>query len=287
MAPRNMNQLTRITCAIIASIATLACGDRPPADWAEFAQQIPRLHAEDKTAEVVNICERFVRDHPTFPDARYNLAVALHLIADDMKAQPSLASVRKQNLEAAAAHYERYHELAALEHRARVSSGLTRIYAADALNQPPKAEASARSWIEEAPRDFIAYETLARLLREGGRHDAATGIVRQARDVMFAAGGNQQDRAIDRGGWANLAVDHLEGSPDLSPADTRALLDDVLEVADDILKWEPKYVSALQYKAAGLKIQATRLEPDAIRRRALLAEADGLDAQAASIMMGK
>lgn len=253
-------------------------GSDPPPGWLEAEQGFARLFAEEQPAEVVKICERFVRDHPEFPDAHLNLAGALESVGKDIRRVGGDAALARQHLERAATHYERYHSLVGGNERAVASRALMFLHDETGLADPVKAEAFARRWAEEQPRALSAHVDHADRLRQLKRFDEASAALRTARGIASAEmTGDEQMRAGLRAAWAATVAEHLQESPTLPPAETREFADEVMAMANAALEVNPRIFMALEAKAKALTVLAERLESDPQRKNALLAEVKALE----------
>lgn len=273
------NRFTVIALAlavVIGGCSRPVGGDGPPAGWVEAEKGFAALFAQDKAAEVVRICEQYVRDHPDFPDAHMNLAGALESVAGDLRRAGSAESAT-QTFERAAEHYERYHALVVGDKRGYASRSLMFLHGETGLNDPVKAEVFARRWKEEQPEALPAYEHHADYLRQLQRHDEASAVVRKARAIAAAElTGDEQLRAALRAAWAVTVAKHLEESPNLPAPDAREFADEVIAASDDALKVNPAFFMALEAKAKALTVLAARLESDPRRKATLMKEVEAL-----------
>lgn len=265
-----------LVVVIIGGCSRQGGGDGPPAGWAEAEKGFGPLFAQDKAAEVVRICEQYVRDYPDFPDAHVNLAHALESVAGDLRRSGN-AEPAKQSFERAATHFDRYHALVSGDKRAQASRALMFLHDETGLDDPVKAEAFARRWKEEQPDALEAHVHHAKYLRKLQRQDEASAAIRKARAVAAAElSGDEQMRASLRAAWAATVAEHLQESPNLPPSDAREFADEVIAASDEALKVNPTFFMALDAKAKALTVLAQRPDSDPRRKAALLHEVEAL-----------
>ena len=79
---------------------------------------------------------------------------------------------------------------------------------------------------------------------------------------------------------AQYLTEHVMQSPQMPPADARRFLDEARTLTDELIKKKQEVRTAMMAKSMVLKEQADRVETDAARRKALIAESDRLFSEA-------
>jgi predicted Zn-dependent protease len=278
-----------VVCAVTLALSMVACGnDSPPADTLTEAEirealgppvppgfrvaqsETNRLIDDGKPADAVSVMEKFLQATPNYFDAHFMLAKAHQAQADSDTVKAADRAVRARHLEAAVTHYQRYLDLykeAAPLDRTIAFERMVRIHMADGLNRPEEADAVSRRMVDEMPGRPAAFKLRAEVLREQRRHGEASVMLLGSRTIV------QEDRLDELG---DALLDQVRESPQMSAADTKALLDEALAIAEDLLARKPGEPWGPLLKSHVLREQARRLEADETRRRALVAEADRL-----------
>lgn len=290
---RNATRLAGITLVVSLLSGTLA-GQTPataaqtPAEWTTVSDQVSKLNAFNKTAEAIGVLEKFLARFPNVAEAHRELATAHLYLGSPLLNTSATPAERTRHLERAATGFRRALDLMIEpDRRLRLSEELAYVYEKDMLNRPAEAVAVARAMVTRHPTLVEAYILLANVLKSDPTALAMeVGRWRGAADVLR--------KAPDRTGRAGLALHELGAflmqivreSPELPPTEARQLLEEVREIFDGLIKTSQgvdEVHAALLGKSMALKLQAERVEKDAARVKALLAEAEELAAQAGAV----
>jgi hypothetical protein len=139
------------------------------------------------------------------------------------------------------------------------------------LNRPAEAEALARSAIAKHPHPAIVMRVARTLVPNAA--GATEARVREVRSLIPAT-----PDALHVFGMYLWSLANDKRAP-VTPDVVRRLLGEALPALDAALKLKPDHLEALLYKSVVLRQQAG-LESNAARAKALIAEADRLQAQA-------
>lgn len=258
---------------------TVSAMPAAPEGWSSVNRDSTELFAQGKTSEGIALLERFVAAYPDFCEAHFSLADSHLNVAGQLKSDDgTLTAERKQHLEAAARHFDRFHALSEdpLD-RAQATRLLVQVHAADHLNRLNTAETLARRLLEELSGRSDGYAVLAGILRQSGRHGEGARLLHE---------GLAKAPAEERADFAKHMIDHVSHSPALSDDDTRSLLDAAVPIVDGQLRATPESAVLILRKAEATKAQG-RIEKDAARKKALADEAERLNAKGTRLLLGK
>jgi hypothetical protein len=124
------------------------------------------------------------------------------------------------------------------------------LYGPDALDRPSDVERVARRLIEENPSRAAGYKELARVMRETGRSQEVTVLLRDAHFVI--APDAQRDLAEAIG-------EHIRRSASMPAADVENLVGIMMAIGDDGLRTNPGDQQSQFIKQAAVELRATRL----------------------------
>ena len=251
-------------------------------EWYDAQRQAYTTGPDGKDREDVAVYERFLAKHPDYGPALLSIA-RYHQQAAATITDPSPKSVatRTRHLETASARFKRASEVATENTDSEMAlSGLLQTLSPSNLNRPAEAAAIARSAVKAHPASpGLAMQLLETIVPTPRAADAAT--LRAAREALPATPEARFGLGVH---LFNLDHEHRKTQPRDS---TRLLLTEAAAAFDAALKLRPQYIDALQYKAVVLKAQATRLETDPARIKALDAEFDRLLALVKKLQEGK
>ena len=294
---RNATRWVGTTLVVSLLSGTLA-GQTPtttaqtPAEWTTVSDQVLKLNAFGQTAEVIGVLEKFLARYPNVPDAHKELAAAHLYLGSPLSNKIANPAERTRHLERAATGFQRALALTTdPDRRLSLSEDLAYVYEKDLLNRPAEAVAVARAMVAAHPTRVEAYIQLATVLKG----DPTALAVEVAR---WRGGAEALRKAADRTGRAGLGLHELGAfllqlvreSPELPLVEARKLLDEVREIFDGLIKTRKEVDEvhgALLGKSMALRLQAERVEKDAARVKALLAEAERLAAQADAVRKGQ
>jgi hypothetical protein len=247
-----------------------------------------KLNAFNKTAEAIDVLEKFLARYPNVADAHVELAMAHLYLGSPLLNKTTSPAERTRRLERAATGFRRALDLMTdPDRRVRLSEDLAYVYDKDMLNRPAEAVAVARAIVAEHPTLVEAYILLASVLKgdptalavEVGRWRGAADVLRKAPDRTGRAGLGLHELGA-------FLIQIVRESPDLPPAEARRLLEEVREIFDGLIKTGQEVDevhAALLGKSMALELQAERVEKDSARVKALLAESEDLAAQADAV----
>jgi tetratricopeptide (TPR) repeat protein len=253
------------TLLALPALVAIMAFSQAPAGWNETDRQGRQLMLAGKAADAITLFERAVNGMPNFEGAHYALADAHRFLGIELATKgPSQATERRRHLELAATQY-RWVAERGTQYRQLAAGQLMNLYGADELNRPREAIPFARLYLELSPSSVMGHAGLARLLRTTGDAKGATAVLLAARGVVASD---------DRPALATSMVDHVINTPDVPPADVRALLDYAGPVLDAAIALEPDNRRLVLTKAAVPKLRAERVERDPAIQKALQAESD-------------
>jgi hypothetical protein len=251
-----------------------------PEGWNELNGEALRLFTEGQKAESTALLESFVESHPDFADAHFALAANHEFIALDMKDDPAQVSERKQHLEAAVAHYDRFRTLSSEpEDRGQASNLLIDLYGPDGLNRMDEAVAVARQYIIERPTNPAGHAKLARMLRWQGSHELGTAVLLEALQ-RFPPG--ERDSQLN-----DELVAHVQETPQMSREDAERLLGEALSDAERQIGVPSTRGLGLLLKSRALRAAARRIEQNPDRQRELEAEYERLQTEGLALLVQK
>jgi tetratricopeptide (TPR) repeat protein len=223
-------------------------------------------------ADVAVLYEKVLAKHPDCVQAHLALARTQRGLADQIKDRDANSSAsRVGHLEAAATHLQRALDLSPEEEALRSALfALIDVLGPGNLNRPIQAEAPARAAIKRNPADPTFHCLLLRILLATGRSQETDTVLRTARALTPATA--EQRYQMGAGLW-----DIVSHDPKLARTDAQKLLAEAVAVLDEALTLKPDYREALVFKKLVLDLQATRVEQDATRIKALRAEIERLD----------
>jgi tetratricopeptide (TPR) repeat protein len=294
-----------ITSLVVVLIGTAACEQPASRDQGSPASVAPQgatasfetwdkahqLLDQGKPEEAAAIYERILAGHPDdFEAAHLGLGNAHRKMADAINDRAQGASAtRIQHLELAATHYRRAFDLGGPRMKARnpligpplAPSGFVELIALlgpDGLNRPAEAEALARAVIKQYPADRTAHFILLDMLLDAGKYDEVDDALRTVHESIPAF--PEEYRFLMGSELTTL----VELKPKLPVVEARKLLAEAIVLIDERLKIKPDDWDALNRKSQALRVQAIRVEQNADRTKALLAEADRLKTQSDALL---
>jgi tetratricopeptide (TPR) repeat protein len=239
--------------------------------WECARDEWNQLQQVGKRRAATQILDAFLVAHPEF--SRAHSFVGAQLVNDvDAITRHDKASLaeRARLLEAAVAYLQAGLERAIdVESLIEAITGFARAYDARNLNLPAKSEQLWRGAIKRYPADPRAYGSLVAL-------QVRTGHLRDLDAVMRLAHAQVAHTVDARWRLGAAYAESVRNTPGVPRDAARALLVAGIAAFDDVLTLEPEHRDALTYKAFALRTQAERVEPDPIRAKALISEADRL-----------
>lgn len=250
--------------------------------WSDAQRQALTQTPDGKDREDPAVYERFTAAHPDFAPARLALGRYYQRLAEQITDRsPSAEATRKRHLENAATHYRRAADVASTDADGALAlAGLIDVLDAGHLKRVDEAETVARSAIARYPDQPLLVAGLLRLVLPTPDVAANDEVRLRARQAVPA----RPDARYVLGAFLWEVVNR---TPDMPRDAARRILADASAALDDAIKLKPEYVEALMYKSLVVRLQATRVEQDAARRKALLAEADRLAERAKALMIRK
>ena len=230
-------------------------------------------------ADEAAIYEKVLAKSPDCVQAHLALARAQRGLADQIKDRdPKSIARRTGHLEVAATHLQRALDLGPGEEARRSAPlALIDVFGPGNLNRPIEAESLARAEIKRNPADPTFHYLLLRILLGAGRSQEADGVLRAARQAIPSTAEARHQIGAEL--W-----DIVYHDPTLSRVDAQKLLVEAVARLDEALTIKPDYREALVYKKLVLELQATRVEQDAAKVKALRAEIERLDKVVKDVM---
>jgi hypothetical protein len=231
--------------------------------------------------EDVSVYERFLAKHKDYVPAMMAIARYYNIEADAItdRAATSVAT-RTRHLETAATHYRRAVEVATNQgDMVTALVGLLRVLDPTNLNRMAEATPVARAAVKKHPDNAGLVVGLLQTVLPTPEAALDPTRLRAARDAMPSTPQAQHALAFH---LVDLERRLTSASPNRESS--RKLLGEAVTATDAALKVRPADYEVMMYKALILKAQSERVEQDPARKKALVAEADKLIAQATKLM---
>ena len=245
------------------------------ADWKKLEKTVSDLVLSDKRtldqslAESIPMLEKFVVRNPNVMEAQYKLAAAYDGHATRSDATPES---KRRDWERAVRHYAIAADFFASDaERFLTTLEVAQLYAADKLNDQPKAERYARRLVDEHPTEPMSHMYYARMLYDGGDVGGAANALRHGRTVstMPLVGLAQSIQYV---------TEYVDARRDLPRETARKLLEELIALSDAVLASPERQDAdsriAVMARTMALDAQAERLADTSAERVRLLAESD-------------
>lgn len=280
---RVVTLLALLLCAVTQAAARQNAPPRAPAPrrqarasppgWSETLQKTMEMELQGRIAEIVPIYEKWVADHPDFPDAHVMLAGAHEQLgrAALRSHAPDAANTSTAQFEIAAAELRRAVDLTPSSEPMSSDPlrGLIDLYGPLELNRPAEYERLVGEGLKRHPADPFAHAYLIALLARKG--EPIDGAVHAARAALPKTAHARAELADVLMGFARDDTESV-GVPVTAAA---------LGLVNDALTLDPSDIKTLEQKAEILRTQARRAsEPE---RTKLFAEEARIRAQIAEL----
>jgi hypothetical protein len=274
--------------AATAMFAAASCGSELPesqsttpaplsAEYRKLEQEAVQLAGQGRVAEGAAILEKWIQSHPDDREPHFQIAFMLLSAVEEADDRTRTAD-RAAQLERAATHFGRFVELSPdVGSKAQGLDYLVQTYVPANLNRPAEAEPHARALVAAAPAWPQAYRQLGAVLRPLGRGHEASQLMLEIRESIAPD---------ERVNYVIMLRTHVLQSPAMARDEARQLVETGLAVIDGEIAAGRRDYGTLSLKADLLELQATRVEPDGPRQKALLAESAELHKQAAGLLPG-
>ena len=155
-----------------------------PPGWADTKRKARDLTLEGKDVEAVALFERWVAEHPNFPEGHFRLGAAEESLAQGLVANraPGHETTRVKHFEAAAGHMRRARELAGPDAPFLMLRALIDLHGVIGLNRPAEYERLVREGVARYPAEPQAHGYLLALLAAKG--ESIEAAVRAARTAI-------------------------------------------------------------------------------------------------------